>query len=153
LLKGTQHFVLGRPEGTLVKREDVEDFLEQAYPGRFTAASLKSFAQNLAGTWTAAGVLHGHRRKMRAAPLARPEVAALLLFAGYLEGRTGQLLFSSAWMNLLPGSPDELETLASSASHRGLLVFMNAGGIKEVRFPGYLTPEEERIRLEVAHVV
>jgi hypothetical protein len=30
---------------------------------------------------------------------------------------------------------------------------MNAGGVKEVRFPGYLTPEEERIRQEVAHVI
>jgi hypothetical protein len=78
---------------------------------------------------------------------------ALLLFLGYLQGRTGQRLFSSEWMALLSSSPDELEALANSASHRGLLVFMNAGGVKEVRFPGYLTPEEERIRLEVSHVV
>jgi hypothetical protein len=48
-------------------------------------------------------------------------------------------------MNLVGGSLDELEALANSASHRGLLVFMNAGGVKEVRFPGYLTPEEEKI--------
>jgi hypothetical protein len=33
------------------------------------------------------------------------------------------------------------------------MVFMNAGGVQEVRFPGYLTPEEERIRQEVSHVV
>jgi len=62
-------------------------------------------------------------------------------------------LFSSDWMNLVDGSPDELEAVANSASHRGLLVFMNAGGVKEVRFPGYLTPAEERIRQEVSHVV
>jgi hypothetical protein len=43
------------------------------------------------------------------------------------------------------GSPDELEGLANSASHRGQIVFMSAGGVKEVRFPGYLTPEEEHI--------
>jgi hypothetical protein len=30
---------------------------------------------------------------------------------------------------------------------------MNAGGVKEVRFPDYLTPEEEQIRQEVSHVV
>ena len=39
------------------------------------------------------------------------------------------------------------------AGYRGLMVFMNAGGVKEVRFPGYLTPEEEQIRQEVSHVV
>jgi hypothetical protein len=92
-------------------------------------------------------------RKTRAVVQAHPESITLLLFLGYLEGRTGQRLFSSDWMNLIDGSPDELEALANSASHRGLLVFMNAGGVKEVRFPGYLTPEEERVRQEVSHVV
>ena len=153
LLRGTQDFVLAHPEGTHVTREMVEDFLSESYPDRFTAASLKSFAQNVAGTWTAAGALLGHRRKTRAAPTPRPEVMTLLLFLGYLQGRTGQRLFSSEWMALLSSSPGELEALANSASHRGLLVFMNAGGVKEVRFPGYLTPEEERIRQEVSHVV
>ena len=77
----------------------------------------------------------------------------MLLFLGYLSGRTGQRLFSSTWTSLLGDSPEELEVLATIASHRGLLVFMNAGGVKEIRFPGYLTPEEERIRQEISHVV
>jgi hypothetical protein len=153
LLRATQDFILGQPIGAAVSREAVERFLLWTYPDRFSAASLKSFAQNVAGTWTAAGFLSGHRNKTRSQPLANPESVTLLLFLGYLGGRTGQRLFSSEWTNVLGGSPDELEALANSASHRGLLVFMNAGGVKEVRFPGYLTPEEERIRLEVSHVV
>ena len=134
-------------------REAMEAFLLATHPDRFSPASLKSFAQNVSGTWTAAGLLHGKARKTRAVVQPRPESVTLLLFLGYLEGRTGQRLFSSDWTNLLGSSPDELETLATSASHRGLLVFMNAGGVKEVRFPDYLTPEEEQIRQEVSHVV
>lgn len=153
LLRGTQGFILSQPQGGLVTREEVEALLSRTYPDRFTAASIKSFAQNVAGTWTAAGVLVGHRRKTRSAPAARPEAVAFLMFLGYLEGRTGQRLFSSEWMRLLGAPADELEALASSASHRGLLVFMNAGGVKEVRFPGYLTPTEERIRQEASHVI
>lgn len=153
LLRCTQEFILGQPVGALVPREAIERLLAQAFPDRFSPASLKSFAQNVSGTWTAAGVLRGHRNKTRSLPPAHPESVALLLLLGYLSGRTGQRLFSSEWTNLLGGSPGELETLANSASHRGLLVFMNAGGVKEVRFPGYLTPEEERIRQEVSHVV
>lgn len=153
LLRATQDFILGQPIGAAVSREAVERFLVQAYPDRFSPASLKSFAQNVAGTWTAAGLLSGHRNKTRSLPSAHPESVALMLFLGYLGGRTGQRLFSSEWTRLLGCSPDELEALADSASHRGLLVFMNAGGVKEVRFPGYLSPEEERIRQEVAHVV
>jgi hypothetical protein len=153
LLRATQDFILGQPVGAAVSREAVERFLAQTYPDRFSLASLKSFAQNVAGTWTAAGVLSGHRNKTRSQPPAHPESVTMLLFLGYLSGRTGQRLFSSEWTNLLGGSTDELEALANSASHRGLLVFMNAGGVKEVRFPSYLTPEEERIRQEVSHVV
>lgn len=153
LLRGTQPFILGQAVGTSVPREAVEALLSATYPDRFSPASLKSFAQNVSGTWTAAGLLHGKARKTRAAIHPLPEAVTLLLFLGYLEGRTGQRLFSSDWMNLVGCSPDEVEALANSASHRGLMVFMNAGGVKEVRFPGYLTPEEEEIRQEVSHVV
>jgi hypothetical protein len=153
LLRGTQSFILGQATGVVVHREAVETVLKGANPERFSPASLKSFAQNVAATWAAAGFLHGRARKTRAAVQPHPESLTLLLFLGYLEGRTGQRLFSSDWMSLVGGSLDEIEALANTASHRGLLVFMNAGGVKEVRFPGYLTPEEERTRLEVLHVV
>ncbi len=152
LLRGTQAFVVNQVPGTQVTREEIEAFLDRRHPQRFTPASLKSFAQNVAGTWTAAGLLTGHRRKLRSLPARRPESLALLLFLAYLEGRAGQRLFTSDWTTVMGGSPDELETLANSASHRGLLVFMNAGGVKEVRFPGWLTPEEELIREEASHV-
>lgn len=134
-------------------RETVEGLLKTSYPERFSPASLQSFAQNISGTWTAAGLLQGRNRKTRVIPQAQPEALVLLLFLGYLEGRTGQRLFTSDWLKLLGCSLDELESLASVASHRGLLVFMNAGGVKEVRFPGYLTQEEERIREDLSHVI
>ena len=153
LLHASEPFVLDMPIGKHVPREAVEAFLATTFPERFSPASLKSFAQNVAGTWTAAGYLRGHRRKTRAQAPMQPEVATLCLFLGFLEGRTGQRLFSSNWMRLLGGSPDELDMLTNSASHRGLLVFMSAGGVKEVRFPGYLTPEEEQVRQAVGHVV
>ena len=153
LLRSTQEFIVAQPQGGLVTRGEVEALLSCIYPDRFTAASIKSFAQNVSGTWTAAGVLVGHRRKTRSTPTASPATIAFLMFLGYLEGRTGQRLFSSEWVRLRGVSIDELEALASSASHRGLLLFMNAGGVKEVRFPGYLTPEEERIRQEASHVI
>lgn len=153
LLRASQVFILGQPPGALLVREDVEAFLNGLFPERFSAASLKSFAQNVAGTWTSAGVLIGHRRKLRTAPVVTSEVVAMALFLGYLEGRSGQRLFTSEWVSVLGGSSDELLALANSAFHRGLLVFLNAGGVKEVRFPGFLTQDEEQLRQEVAHVV
>jgi hypothetical protein len=153
LLRGTRNFYLSKHPGESVSRESVEGVLAASHPDRFSPASLRSFAQNVSGTWTSAGFLHGRSRKTRGVPEIYPESVTMLLFLGYLEGRTGQRLFSSDWTSLTGLPQDELEAHTNSASHRGLLVFMNAGGVKEVRFPGYLTPDEERIRQEVSHVV
>ena len=151
LLHGTQAFILGKQPGTVVPREDLQKLLGGSHQDRFSPASLKSFSQNVNGTWTAAGFLAGHARKTRVLPVVTPANVAFCLFLGHLEGLSGQRLFSSTWMSLLGGSPGELEAMTSSASHRGLLVFMNAGGVKELRFPGYLTAEEEQWRQEASH--
>lgn len=153
LLRGTQSFILAKQPGVLVTREDLEQCLAADHQDRFSPASLKSFAQNVNGSWTAAGYLNGHSRKTRSIPVVTPVNVTFCLFLGHLEGLTGQRLFTSTWMNLLPGSPGELDGLANSAFHRGLLVFLNAGGVKEVRFPDYLTSEEEKMCQEASHVV
>lgn len=153
LLRGTQTLILAKQPGVLVSRADLEQCLAADHQDRFSPASLKSFAQNVNGSWTAAGFLHGRSRKTRSVPTVTPVNVAFSLFLGHLEGLSGQRLFTSQWMNLLPGSPGELEALANSAFHRGLLVFLNAGGVKEVRFPDYLTPEEEKLCQEASHVV
>jgi hypothetical protein len=153
LLRGTQSFILAKQLGVLVTREDLEQCLAADHQDRFSPASLKSFAQNVNGSWTAAGFLNGHSRKTRSTPVVTPVNVAFCLFLGRLEGLSGQRLFSSSWMNLLPNEPGEMDEMASSAYHRGLLVFLNAGGVKEVRFPDYLTPEEEKLCQEASHVV
>lgn len=153
LLRGTQAFILNQQPGALVSREDLERCLAADHQDRFSPASLKSFAQNVNGSWTAAGFLRGHKRKTRSIPVVTPVNVAFCLFLGHLEGLSGQRLFTSSWMSLLPGAPDEIEVLANSAFHRGLIIFLNAGGIKEVRFPDDLTPEEEKMCQEASHVL
>ena len=153
LLRGTQAFILSKQPGALVSREDLEHCLAADHQDRFSPASLKSFAQNVNGSWTAAGFLSGHKRKIRSIPVVTPVNVTFCLFLGALEGLSGQRLFTSVWMHLLPGSPSDLEAFANSAFHRGLLVFLNAGGVKEVRFPDYLTPEEEKMCQEASHVL
>lgn len=148
LLRCSQDYMLLKHPGELVQREEIEQLLAQDDPDRFSPASLKSFAQNINGSWTQAGFLAGKRRKTRTVPSLTPTNVTFALFLGYLEGLSGQRLFSSRWMNLLAGTPDELMALANSSANRGQIIFMNAGGVMEVRFPGYLTPEEEQWRLE-----
>lgn len=143
LLRLSVPLMLAKQPGEPLDRREVEEMLDQANPGRFSPSSLKSFAQNINGSWTQAGLLQGRVRKVRSRPDVTPTNLAYALFLGYLEGLRAQRLFSSDWARLLSSSQDELVAVAQTASRRGLLVFMNAGGVMEVRFPDYLTPEEE----------
>jgi hypothetical protein len=145
LLRLSRDFMLAKHPGESVRRDELEVLLAKDDTDRFTSASLKSFAQNINGTWTQAGFLVGRRHKTRVVPRITPTNVTFALFLGYLEGLTGERLFASQWMNLLPGSPDELVLHANAAANRGQIVFMNAGGVKEVRFPGYLSSEEEML--------
>lgn len=145
LLRGSMSFILQKQTGERIERVEIEELLGSQYPERFSPASLKSFAQNINGTWTRAGYLKGKASKLRSLPVITPTNLTYCLFLGYLEGVSGQRLFSSRWTNLLGLPITELTNLATAAAHRGQIVFMNAGGIKEVRFDGFLTAEEEAL--------
>lgn len=124
-------------------REEMEQFIEERCPGRFSPASLKSIAQNLNGTWTHAGYLEGRQKKHRTEPDIRPVNVVFALFLGYLQGATGTRLFNTEWTKLLGCRPERLLELARQASHSGLLNFKHSSEVVEVTFPDYLTREEE----------
>lgn len=152
LLRGTQAFVLGKKLGEVVTRQELEQLLEANNPDRFSPASLKSFAQNVNGTWTSAGYLQGRSKKVRVLPRIGPANIAYALYLAHLHGVTGQQLFLSNWVLLLGLPESELEALAAAASQRGMLVFLNSGGVKEVRFPELITNDEEAKRREASRV-
>ena len=145
LLRGSANFILNKQTGESVVREEMEKLLSAPDPDRYSTASLKSIAQNINGTWTNAGYLKGKAHKLRSLPVVTPTNLTYCLFLGSLEGLSGQGLFNSRWTKLLGLPITELTSLATAAAHRGLIVFMNAGAIKEVRFDGFLTAEEEAL--------
>jgi hypothetical protein len=145
LLRGSVDLISKKKIGEQVMRTEVEEILSIQNPDRFSPTSLKSFAQNINGTWTDAGYLKGKAIKLRSLPVVTPTNLTYCLFLGHLEKLSGQRLFNSRWTNLLALTVDELTNLATAAAHRGQIVFMNAGGIKEVRFDGFLTAEEEAL--------
>ena len=148
LLRLSQDFITGKPLGDQVVRQEVEELLKAPDPERFSPASLKSFAQNINGSWTQAGFLRGKARKTRVAPtLAFPNVI-FAIFVAYLEGATGERLFQSRWAALLGAPEHQLTEHAITAAQRGIIDFKQSGGITEVRFNDFLTKEEEQWRYE-----
>ena len=129
--------------GEPVMRQDVEEILKAPAPDRFSAASLKSFAQNINGSWTQAGFLAGRNKKTRSEPTVTPVNIAFALFLAYLEGATGKRLLQSSHCKLFGLTDHQLNELAIAAGHRGLIDFKQSGGVTDIRFTDYLTQEEE----------
>lgn len=136
--------IIEKEFGSSVARTDIEEILKAPEPDRFSPASLKSFAQNINGSWTQAGFLKGRNKKHRTQPKVTPVNVSFALFAGFLEGATGERLLHNQWCGLLGVSEHELAELATAASHRGMIDFKQSGGVTEVRFTGFLTAEEEQ---------
>lgn len=134
--------------GAVISRGDIEEVLKAPNPERFSPASLKSFAQNINGSWSQAGFLRGKTKKYRSEPKVTPVNVAFALFLAYLEGATGERLLHNPWCQLLGLSEHQLVELAIAASHRGIIDFKQSGGVVDVRFTGFLTAEEEQWRNE-----
>lgn len=145
LLRRSQEWIAQVPIGSSLQREDIEARLAEAYPDRFSPASLKSIAQNLNGTWTRSGHLRGKVRKVRQRVDPSPAATAYALYLAHISGARGEALFQSTYCKVLDRSAAELMEKAEAASRRGWLVFKRLGTIVEVGFPGLISAEERRL--------
>lgn len=143
LLRLSQDKILSLVPGQWLPREDMEQALNEQCPDRFSQAMLKSLAQNVNGTWTHAGFLKGRIKKYRAEPDVRPVNVVFALFLAYLQGASGNRLFTSEWVRLLGCRQERLLELARQASYSGLINFKHSSEVVEVTFPNYLSKEEE----------
>jgi len=139
VLRQTVPFILSQSEGTVVGREAVEAQIAAQMPDRFSAATLKSTAQNVNSSLTKSGHLSGRSKKTRtrAEPTAGAIVYALML--GYLRGERGPLLFQTEYIKALDCGRDKAMDLAREAGIKNWMVFKQVGDVIDVRFPNLLT--------------
>ena len=142
LLRASASFVLKMPEGQLFSREALGEFLEEAYPGRFSRATLSSTTRNIASSWTQTGHLSGHVNKVRSKATATVGSTAYALFIGFLTGERGEALFKTDYARLLDCPFEKAVEYAETASRKGWIVFKRAGKVIEVLFPNLLTELE-----------
>jgi hypothetical protein len=142
LLRMTAPFVLDLAESSIVSREQLEAFIDNLQPDRFSPATLKSASQNINASWTQSGHLTGRVRKLRSKAMATPGNVSYALFLGYLNGVRGESLFQTEFAKLLDCSIDQAIDLAEEASRRGWIVFKRVGKTIEAVFPNLLTQQE-----------
>jgi hypothetical protein len=150
LLRASVPLVLAAKLGDPVTREEMESLFDRWSGGRLSARSVEGIARRVNATWTQAGYLRGRVRKVRSVPTITPVNVTYALFQAWLTGRSGRRLYGSDGVRILDLPEDRLIELTQAAAQRGLLVFRRTGDVMEVRFPGYLTPQEEEWRREQA---
>jgi hypothetical protein len=135
VLRAGAPFVLRHDLGASVTRQSLEAYIAKGYPGRFSAATLRSVAQNINASLTRTGHLNGRVGKTRGRATATPGAAAYALFLGHLSGARGELLLETEYAKLLDCPAQAIIELAEEASRRGWMVFKRIGRVMEVRFP------------------
>jgi hypothetical protein len=147
LLRATTSVVINASLGTELDRKEFAAVLDGHLAGRMSKETLQHAVSNILRTWQATGhvttALPG--RRQRSAMTAGPGAMAFALFLGWLEGARGENLFRTSWAQVLDRSMADCIELATVAARRGMLDFLNAGGVMELRFPGYLTSREEAL--------
>lgn len=143
ILRSSTPLVLKAPQGAVITRESMEEFIDGQEPGRFSKATLKSTAQNINSSWTKSGHLTGRAKKVRAQAMPSAGSTAYALLLGYLTGARGQGLFGTDYTNLLDCSKDKAIELAEEASRRGWITFKRVGDVIEVLFPNLIGQEEQ----------
>ena len=149
VLRASAPFIFELKEGERFEREELESFIDQLQPGRFSKATLQSAAQNLAGTWTQSGHLRGRVKKTRHFVDPTPATVAMALLLSYVSGQRGQLLFESQYIKLLDCHPAQGMKLAETAANKGWINFKRVGAIMEVSFPRLLTEDEREWLVEL----
>ncbi|MGS2719338.1 hypothetical protein [Paraglaciecola aestuariivivens] len=141
ILRNSANVILPLQLGEHLPREIVEQHLAHDDPDRFSPASLKSFAQNINGTWTQANYLEGKVKKYRTQPKATYVNIAYALFLAHCHGLSGQRMFDSFWCQMLSQDKEHLFELAHRASLRGLINFKQISEVIEVTFPNIELPK------------
>lgn len=143
VLRPSAPFIIPIQEGKLVSRPELEAFIDNVEPGRFSKATLRSVAQNINSTWTQSGHLKGRVKKIRSRALPSAGSVAYALCLGFLNGYRGPALFETEYMKLLDCSTGQAIELAEEASRKGWIIVKRVGTVIEVLFPHLLTLEEK----------
>lgn len=134
LLRTTAHAVIATPVGAPVTASELSAAIAFQFPDRYSAASLRNLGQNIASSWTQAGLLVGVRNKRRTKPSVDIAAVVYAIYLGHLEGTAGPALFTTRWAGLLDREASELRAYAELAARNGWLEYKSSGGMTEITF-------------------
>jgi hypothetical protein len=134
LLRTTAHVVLTTQMGAPLTAAQLTAAILGQFPDRYSPASLRNLGQNIASSWTQAGLLEGSQNKRRSKPSVGMAALVYAMYLGHLEGTAGPALFTTRWAGLLDRQASELRAYAELAARNGWIEYKSSGGMTEITF-------------------
>lgn len=124
--------------GQKVEVKKFEENVIKCHPGRFSPATLRSVAQNIASSWKQAGFIQGKTKIIRIQPVINMQIVVFALLMAYLEGLRGEFLLNSKYIRILGLNESDLLELIAEASKRDLLEYQHSGYTTTISFNNLL---------------
>jgi len=124
--------------GNKVTIELLERNIQSRYPNRFSKATLRSIAQNIASSWKQAGFIIGKVKNIRVMPDIGYWTVSFALLIGYLEGMRGEFLLGSKYIRTMGLPEAKIRELITEASKRDILQYQYSGHVTTIMFPNLL---------------
>jgi hypothetical protein len=134
LLRSTAPTVLAAPMDQTVRSHDLEQDVEDAFPGRYTVIVKASVSRHAASSWTQSGHLVGRYNKTRAAANPGPAAIAMALLLADACGDRGLPMYESFWLRSLDITPARADSLAVIAHRRGWIDYRRQADVLEIGF-------------------
>lgn len=132
LLRATMDVIDELKLGDELSKQSMTDKLKSYTKGRLNPAILDKVVRNASATWTDSGHLRGRQRKFRERVRPTPHVLAYALCLGYWQGKRGDALFRTPWLEPLDSSVSDLYSLAQTARVQGLIGFTRSADVVDV---------------------
>lgn len=130
----SQNVVLSQRIGTRIAIQSIQRVLEEKYPNKYSQNTLISSAKNIASSWKQARYIEGKIKNIRVPIHPGYFTVVFALYLGYNEGKRGEDLLKTKWINLLELPENKLLGLLSEAAIRDLIDYNYTGGVTVIRF-------------------
>lgn len=147
LLEESARIVLTTPVGEKVKVADLEENIENLHPGKYSANTRRSVAQNLASSWKQAGYIMGKVKSIRSRANPGYLALAFAMFLEYLHGNRGDYILTGKWVQALDLPESTVRAFAFEAAKRDLLNYQYSGGVTSLSFPTL----HKKLKIDVHH--
>jgi hypothetical protein len=137
VLRASAGAVLPLAKGDVLPKADMEQYLREAFPDRYSTEVLAGMTRRILSSWTQSGHLNGRSRKIRSTAVSGPASTSFALFLGHLQGLRGNRLFETVWVKALDSDIGQVHAYAFEASRKGWINYRRAGDVIDVSFDAF----------------